>query len=117
MLVYLDDIIVYSRDVAEHFGHLRQVYIRYREYGVSLNPRKCVFATNKGKLLGHIVSKDGLTIDLERKKAILSLSLPSHKKGLQNFHGRINFVRRFIPSLAMMVNPLIPMIKKNMVFA
>ena len=49
--VYLDDIMLYSKDVAEHFVHLRKVFMRCREYGVSLNPRKCVFSTNKGKLL------------------------------------------------------------------
>lgn len=67
--------------------------------------------------MGHIVSKDGLTIDLERTKAILALPLPKHKKGLQSFLGRINFVRRFIPNLATMVKPLTTMLKKGMVFA
>ena len=55
VLVYLDDIIVYSKDIEDHFGHLRQVFIRCREFGVSLNPRKCIFSTNQRKLLGHIV--------------------------------------------------------------
>lgn len=117
VLVYLDNIIMYSKNVAGHFGHLKQVFIRCREYGVSLNPSKCIFSTNQGKLLGHIVSKYGLTIDAKRTKAILSLSLPSHKKGLQSFLSRINFVRRFIPNLATMVKPLIAMLKKNMVFS
>ena len=67
--------------------------------------------------MGHIISKDGLTIDLERTKAILALSLPSHKKALQSFISRINFVRRFIPNLVTMVKPLTSMLKKNMVFA
>ena len=67
--------------------------------------------------MGHIVSEDGLTIDLERTKAILALPLPKHKKGLQSFLGRINFVRRFIPNLATMVKPLTEMLKKGMVFA
>ena len=73
VLVYLDDIIVYSKNISDHFGHLRQVFIRCREYGVSLNPRKCVFATNQGKFLGHIVSKDGMTINPERIKEIHTL--------------------------------------------
>ena len=82
VLVYLDDIIVYSKDVAEHFGHLKQVFIGCREYGVSLNLRKCIFATNQGKVLGHIVSKDSLNTNPKITKTILALSLPSHKKGL-----------------------------------
>ena len=68
VLVYLDDITIYSKDVVENFGHLKQVFIRGEEYGVSLNLGKCFFANNKGKLLGHIVSKDVLKIDLERKE-------------------------------------------------
>ena len=116
VLVYLDDITVYSKNVKDHLDHLRQVFLRCREFGVSLNPFKCVFATSQGKLLGHIVSEDGLTIDPERTKAILALPLPKHKKGLQSFLGRINFLRRFIPNLATMVKPLTSILKKDMVF-
>ena len=46
VLVYLDDIIVYSKNVEDHFDHLRHVFLRCREFGVSLNPSKCVFSTN-----------------------------------------------------------------------
>ena len=63
------------------------------------------------------MSKDGLTIDLERTRAIISLSLPSHKKVLQSFLLRIDVVKRFIPNLATMVKPLTAMLKKNMVFS
>ena len=84
---------------------------------MSLNPSKCIFPTNRGKLLGLIISGDGQTIDPKRVKAILALPLPNHKKGLQSFLGRINFVRRFIPSLATMVKPLIAMLKKDMSFS
>lgn len=116
LLVYLDDITVYSKHVANHFDHLEQVFKKYKEYGVSLNPSKCVFSIDPGKLLGHIVSKDGLAIDLERVEAIVSLPLPHHKKGLQRFLDRINFVRRFIQNLAALVKPLIAMLKKDFRF-
>ena len=81
-LVYLDDIIVYSKDAVDHFGHLRQVFIKCREFSVSLNLGKCAFARNRRKLLGHIVLGDGLTIDPKRVNGILALPLPNHKKGL-----------------------------------
>ncbi len=83
---------------------------------MSLNPKKCVFSTDQGKLLGHIVLRYGLTIDPKRVEAILSLPLPTHKKGLQSSLGRINFVRRFILDLTSMVKPLLAMLKKNLVF-
>ncbi|KAH9301894.1 hypothetical protein KI387_013477 [Taxus chinensis] len=71
---------------------------------------------HEGKLLGHIVSKRGLKIDPERVSAILMVYLPNHKKALQSFLGRIDFVRRFIPDFANLVKPLTSMVKKNMVF-
>lgn len=80
LLVYLDDIIVYSKNVDEHLSHLKQVFEKCREYGISLNPKKSIFEVHEGKLLGHKVSKDIVTIDLERVKAILELPLPNHKK-------------------------------------
>ena len=115
VLIYLDDIIV--KNAADYFGHLRQVFIKCRKFGVPLNLSKCVFDTNRGKLLGHIILGDGLTIDPERVKEILALTLPNHKKGLQSFLGRINFFRRFVPCLATMVKPLIAMLKKDMSFS
>ena len=71
---------------------------------------------HEGKLLGHIVSKEGVTVDPERVQAILELPLPNHKKGLQSFLGRINFIKRFIPDMARLQQPLIAMLRKNMQF-
>ena len=71
MLIYLDDIIVYSKHATKHFDHPRKVFIKCREYGVSLNPKKCVFSTNQGKL-GYIVLRDGLIIDPVWVEEILS---------------------------------------------
>ena len=117
VLVYLDDITVFSKEAKDHIFHLRQVLERCREFGISLNPKKSVFAVHEGKLLGYIVSKHGTTIDPERVQAILELPLPSHKKGLQSFLGRINFVRRFIPDIANLLKPLTTMLKKNTIFS
>lgn len=116
MLIYLDDITVYSKNADGHLSHLKQVFKNCREFGISLNPKKSIFAVHEGKLLGHIVSKKGITIDLERVKAILELSLPNHKKGLQSFLGQINFIRRFIPNVANLLQPLTAMLKKSAVF-
>jgi hypothetical protein len=66
----------------------------------------------QGKLLGFIVSKDGMIIDPERTQAIAKLPPPSSKKAMQSFLGKINFVRRFVPSFSEMVRPLQNLIKK-----
>ena len=69
-VVYLNDITIFSKKREEHVFHLKQIFERCQKYGISLNPKKCVFAITEGKLLGHVVSKKGISIDLERIKAI-----------------------------------------------
>ena len=105
-VVYLDDITIFSKKREEHAFHLRQIFEHCRNYGISLNPKKCVFTVTEGKLLGHIVSKTGISIDPERVKAIEQIPFPHNKKGMQYFMGTINFVRRFVPDFAQIVKPL-----------
>jgi hypothetical protein len=71
---------------------------------------------DEGKLLGHIITKDGVKMDLERVKAIQQVPLPKTKKALQSFLGQINFVRRFMPNLAETLKPLQKLLKKDVKF-
>ena len=100
VLIYLDDIAVFSQSDDEHLKHLKQTFLKCRKYGLSLNPKKSHFVVQEGKLLGHLVSVDGIRIDPERVKAILKISLPRSKKDVQSFIGKINFLRWFIPNFA-----------------
>ena len=70
MQVFLDDFAVYSRH-REHLDHLRLCLEKCREYRLSLKPTKCVFGVARGKLLGHVVSKEGIAVDPDKVKAIL----------------------------------------------
>ena len=63
VVVYLDDIKVFSRREEDHLKHLEKVLLKCRRFGISLNPTKSIFALTYGKLLGHIISKDGTKID------------------------------------------------------
>ena len=81
-VVYLENITILSKRREEHAFHLRQIFERCRKYGISLNPKKCVFSVTEGKLLGHIVSKKGMSIDPERIKDIEQIPLPHNKKGM-----------------------------------
>ena len=77
IMIYQDDLIAYSKEVKDHCGHLEKIFIKALEYGVSLNPKKYAFVVTEGKLLGHIVSKDGVRID--QKRFFLLLSSPNPK--------------------------------------
>lgn len=61
--VYQDDVTIFSRKTGDHLLHLEKMLIRCREYGISLNLKKCHFGVEKEKLLGHIVSQEGVMID------------------------------------------------------
>ena len=70
VVVYLDDVTIFSKKREEHAFHLKQIFKRCRKYGISLNPKKCMFAVTKGNLLGHVISKKEISIDPVRIKAI-----------------------------------------------
>ena len=82
VVVYLDDVTVYSKNREDHIQHLTQIFERCRKYGVSLNPKKNIFGVEEGKLLGHIIYQVGIHIDLERIKAIAQLPLPHNKRAM-----------------------------------
>jgi hypothetical protein len=94
VLIYLDDIIVYSSSPEENLKHLKRVFLKCRQFEISLNPKKSQFGLKKGKLLGHIVSMGGVKIDPSRVEVIQRLSIPRSKKDIQSLLGKINFVRR-----------------------
>ena len=96
----MDDITVYSKSKKDHIRHLERVFIKCRKYGISLNPRKSIFSLEEGKLLGHIISKEGIMIDPNRVNGILKVDEPRSKKEIYSFIGQVNFLRRFIPSFA-----------------
>eukprot|EP00253_Pinus_taeda_P022496 PITA_22496 len=85
LAVYQDDIIVFSKSGNEHLDHLRRVFIKCRKFGISLNPKKILFGLEEGKMLRHIIYKDGIRIDPARIEAILIISHPGNIKEIQSF--------------------------------
>jgi len=112
IVVYQDDIKVYSKKRSDHISHLHVTFDRCQKLGISLNPKKSFMGMFEAKLLGHIVSK-GVRIDLERASGIHEVPLPSTIKGIQSFLGRVNFVRRFTPNFAKIVKPITDMLRKG----
>jgi hypothetical protein len=80
IVIYMDDFMVFSKFQNTHIADLKQVFNRCRKYGISLNPKKCSFRVTKGKLLGHIISEEGISIDPNRTESILKLSPPHSQK-------------------------------------
>lgn len=115
LVVYLDDLTVFSSSDDEHLHHFRIVFQRCRKFGISLNPKKSLFAMDEGNLLGHIISKEGIRIDPSRVEEIQQIDFPRNKKEIQAFNGKINFLRRFVPNLAEHFREITNMLKKDSV--
>lgn len=113
VVIYLDDIIVFSKSDQKHLKHLIKVFDRCRKFGISLNPKRYLFSIKEGKLLGHIISKEGVVIDPKHVFAIETLTLPRNKKEIQAFLGKINFLRGFIPNYAEIVKDITDMLRKD----
>ena len=116
VVVYLDDVTVYSKNREDHIRHLTHIFERCRKYNISLNPKKTIFGFKEGKLLGHIISQAGIHIDLERTRDIAQLPLPHNKKAMQSFFGKIIFVTKFTTDFAETIKPLQKMIHKDAKF-
>jgi hypothetical protein len=98
--VYLDDILVASKNHQEHVEHLREVFQRLQANGLVLNQKKCLFAVSALDFLGHRVSAEGIAPLSNRVAAVKNFPQPKTVKQLQSFLGMINFYRRFIPGPA-----------------
>lgn len=94
----LDDLPSHSKHHEDHPIHLGAIFLHCRHYNIRLNPHKCVFCVQTGRLIGFIVSKQGIRIDPLKVHVILDLSTPSLLVQLQHFQGKASFLRRFLPN-------------------
>jgi hypothetical protein len=97
---YLDNLPTHSLNQSDHIDHLRAIFLRCQFYRIRLNPHKCIFAIESGRLLDFIVSKYGIRVDPLKIKAILALPPLTNLTQLQSLQGKENFLRRFICNYA-----------------
>ena len=96
LLVYLDDICVFSKTLEEHLDRLTIVFERFRKYKLKLNASKCQILKEEFRYLGHIVSREGIKPDPKKIEAVLNMPRPTNHKQLRSFLGMCNYYRKFI---------------------
>jgi len=97
---YLDDLMTHSKIRQDHLTHLRAIFDRFHFYKIWINPHKCVFLVESGRLLGFIISKDGIHLDPLKVQAILDFPLLASLNQLQSLQGKEKFLRLFITNYA-----------------
>ena len=105
-LVYLDDIIVFSKTYSEHVRHLEQVLSALQARKLVLNPPKCELAVQQIDYLGHTISKDRITPMKEKITAILQLQEPRSLVQANKFIGALSWYRKFLPQFASVAAPI-----------
>jgi len=104
--VYIDDIIVFGRSKTEHDNNLYDVLQTLRQNNIKLSREKCSFKKSSVKYLGHIISKDGISTDPEKIKAVKNWPQPKTMKELNRFLGFANYYRKFVKNYSDSIRPL-----------
>ncbi|KAL9830670.1 putative nucleotidyltransferase, Ribonuclease H [Arabidopsis thaliana] len=116
VVVYFDDILVYSKSLREHIEHLDSVLNVLRKEELYANLKKCTFCTDNLVFLGFVVSVDGVKVDEEKVKAIKDWPSPKTVGEVRSFHGLAGFYRRFVMEFSTIAAPLSEVIKKDVGF-
>lgn len=113
MLVFFDDILIYSNSWEDHLKHLNLVMETLESNQLYVKKSKCTFAAQKVDYLGHVISKQGVEMDQTKIEAICNWPIPKNIKELRGFLGLTGYYRRFIKGYGILSKPLTELLKKN----
>ncbi|CAA7045392.1 unnamed protein product [Microthlaspi erraticum] len=116
VVVYFDDILIYSKNLEEDLDHLASVLSVLRKEKLFANLKKCTFCTDNVVFLGFVVSADGVKVDEEKVAAIREWPSPKTVSEVRSFHGLAGFYRRFVRDFSTLAAPLTEVIKKEVGF-
>lgn len=109
--VYIDDIIIFSKDEESHFGHLREIFSTLAAANMSVQLDKCKFLEKEVEFLGFKVTEHGISTIKERVDAIVNVPYPTTLRQLRSFLGLCNYYRRFMKGYADIAKPLTDMLR------
>jgi hypothetical protein len=110
--VYIDDMLVKTKDKNRHLNDLEETFKTLRQYRMKLNPSKCIFGVSSGKFLGFMVSQRGIEANPDKIKAILEMTPPKIVKEVQSLTGRVAALNRFVSRATDKCLPFFKTLKK-----
>jgi hypothetical protein len=113
VVVYLDDINVYSKTFEEHLEKLEEVFRRLKDAGLKLKPSKCFFAEPELAFLGHIISREGILPDPGKIDKVKNFPRPTTRTEIRSFIGLASYYRKFIPKFSEIARPMNQLVKKD----
>jgi hypothetical protein len=113
VMVFLDDILVYSKSLKEHIHHLTLVLQKLREHQLYLKASKCSFVKSQLDYLGHIISVIGVATDPSKTADMLKWPTPTNVTELRGFLGLTGYYRKFVKHYGLIARPLTHLLKKN----
>lgn len=111
VLLYLDDVIIFSKSYEDHLRHLAEVFQVLIKHGLKIKPSKCHLMKPRVNYLGHVVSAEGVMPDPEKISAVQDWPTPTTVKEVRSFLGFAGYYRRFIPHFAQVAEPLQELIR------
>lgn len=116
VFLYLDDILCYGSTFDEHLTSLRLTFEKLRLNRLKLKASKCSFGYNELKLLGHVISKDGIKVDPSKVSAIKDMPIPRNVSEVRTYLGMTGYYRRFIKNYSILSRPLTELTRKDVPF-
>lgn len=116
VVVYIDDVTVFLKNMKQHVKDLDLVFERIHQANLKVSYSKCSIAQSKVKVLGHLISGQGIQPNPEKVEAICRIKSPTSVKGIKSFLGAVSFFRRFLPQLSSIAEPLWNLCRKNVPF-
>ena len=116
VVVFIDDILIYSKSIQEHEQHLRVVLEKLRAHKLYDKFSKCEFWLEKVAFLGHILTAEGVAVDSEKVEAVSNWQQPTNVSEIRSFLGLAGYYRRFIEGFSKIAWPMTELLKKEKKF-
>src|SRR6267154_723377 len=113
MIVYIDDVMIFSKDFETHMESLTEVFGRLRKAGLKLHPKKCKFAMAEINFLGHKIDGQGVSVDEKKVEAMKNWPIPKNLRELQSFLRYCNYYRKFLRGYSKKTTPLNKLLQKD----